>query len=65
MHPQNFSCLILSSTKLSVLCKNIFNLTNLTYHNLLFMAEEVAVIAHTKTNFLDSILKHVVSSGID
>ena len=28
------------------------------------MAEEVVVIAHTKTNFLDSVLKSSVSSGI-
>ena len=39
-------------------------LTRLSYHNFLLMAEEVAVIAHTKTNLLDSVLKSSVSSGI-
>ena len=34
-----------------------------TYHNFIFMAE-VVVIAHTKTNLLDSVLKSSVSSGI-
>ena len=32
--------------------------------NFLFMTEEVAVIAHTKTNLLDSVLKSSVSSEI-
>ena len=55
MHPQKFSCLILSSTKLSALYQKIFHLTRL------IMAEEVTVIAHPKTNLLDSVLKSVVS----
>ena len=50
-----------------VLPENMFyqtNLSNKLDHNFLFMAEEVAVIAHTKTNLLDSVLKSSVSNRI-